>query len=213
MPSLHLHCPSPFRFRDVVFSHGWLYLPPFHWDEVTATLSRVEIMADGALLPFHLRETDAGVSLEADADGDVLAELAQRARWMLALDEDFGDFHALCEGDAGLRAAAMHGQGRILRCPTVWEDLVKTLFSVNTTWRQTVAMTRNLVTHYGTPYAASPGAFPSAATLAAADPAELQQVCRLGYRAGSLVKIARAVDSGEADLESLKNPAVPVEAA
>jgi 3-methyladenine DNA glycosylase/8-oxoguanine DNA glycosylase len=95
----------------------------------------------------------------------------------------------------------------------VWEDLVKTLFSVNTTWRQTVAMTRNLVTHYGEPYEGSPGSFPSADTMSAADPAELQQICRLGYRAVSLVKIARAVDSGEADLEGLKDPAVSVEAA
>lgn len=211
MASLLLPCPRPFRFRDIVFSHGWLYLPPFRWDEGSATLHRIERLPDGGLVELRLREAAGGVLLDAEANPEDLAELARRARWMLALDEDFSVFHVLCAQEAGLADAALHGQGRILRCPTVWEDVVKTLFSVNTTWRQTVNMTLNLVTHHGQPYEGSPGAFPTPSVIAAAHAEELQRVCRLGYRAASLVAIARAVDSGTTDLEALKDPAVSVE--
>jgi N-glycosylase/DNA lyase len=93
----------------------------------------------------------------------------------------------------------------------VWEDLVKTLFSVNTTWRQTVSMTENLVKSYGQEFEGRPGAFPGPADLAAADPEELQRVCRMGYRAKSLVSIAQAVESGAVDLEALKDTTVSVD--
>jgi len=213
MASLLLPYPHPFRFRDIVFSHGWLQLLPFRWDEGSATLHRIERLPNGGLVELRLCEAAGGVLVDAEVNPENLDELARRARWMLALDEDFGAFHALCAREAGLAEAALHGQGRILRCPTVWEDVVKTLFSVNTTWRQTVSMTLNIVTHHGEPYQGRPGAFPSPAVIAAADPAELQRNCRLGYRAASMVAIARAVDSGTTDLEALKDPAIGVEEA
>lgn len=213
MPALLLPCAPPFRFRDVVFSHGWLRLPPFHWDEAAEALSRIERLPDGRLVQLTLRAAPGGVCLDSEAVDSAVPELARRTRWMLALDEDFTSFHTLCRNDPGLRAAAEHGQGRILRSPTVWEDLVKTLFSVNTTWRQTVAMTTNLVSRYGEPFTENLSAFPTPRTIAGADPEELQHVCRVGYRAAPLVRIARAVENGEADLEALKDPALPVEEA
>lgn len=206
-----LRTPTPFRFRDVVFSHGWLRLAPFEWQEETGTLSRVEQLASGRLALLELSEAPEGVRLRIDALELVLPLLAERARWLLALDEDLRGFHTLCQGDAGLVAAGQWGMGRILRSSTVWEDLVKTLFSVNTTWGQTVSMTRNLVNHYGEPFDAVRYSFPSPEIVAVADPAELQQVCRVGYRAESLVGIAREIGSGRIDLEALKSPDLPAE--
>lgn len=204
MFNLHLSSPNPFRFKDVVFAHGWLRLLPFQWCEDTGTLSRIESLPSGRLAQLRLREVSSGVLLETDADAVDLPEVERRARWMLALDEDFAEFHALCRHEPGLLAAAEHGQGRILRSPTVWEDVVKTLFSVNTTWRQTISMTRNLVLRYGQPLANRGHAFPFPEAIADADPEELRHVCRVGYRAAPLVRIARAVTTGEVDLEALK---------
>lgn len=209
MLSHEIRVAGPFHFIDVVMSHGWFYLPPFHWDAETGTLSRVELLSSGDLAVVALRATPDGVRLTAEAPAEAANELIRNARWMLALDEDFTGFHRLCAGHRGLERAALRGQGRILRGPTVWEDVVKTLFSVNTTWRQTVAMTENLVALCGE---AGPGgrrAFPTPAAVAAVEPAELQQRCRVGYRAAPLHALAAALAEGSLDLETLKAPSLP----
>src|SRR5688572_27930816 len=206
MLALQLPCPAPFHFRDVVFSHGWLRLAPYTWDPETETLTRVERLPSGAVVRLQLSASPGGVLMETDAEPEYLALLTGRARWVLALDDDFSAFHQLCRTDPGLRATAERGQGRILRSPTVWEDLVKTLFSVNTTWRQTVAMTRGLVERHGPVSPRGDRAFPEPASVAACDPAVLQETCRLGYRAEPLVLLARGISEGRVDLEALKDP-------
>ena len=186
-----LTVPPPFHFRDLVFAHGWLHLDPYLWDEETETLTRAEQLPTGEVVHLSLSSHPEGVLLRTDAPADALPELVRRARWMLALDEEFAPFHALCRQHPGLAAVGERGQGRILRCPTVWEDLVKTLFSVNTTWGQTVAMTRNLVQSYGRGDELECRAFPAPADVARVEPAELQSVCRVGYRAEPLSQLAR----------------------
>lgn len=191
-----------FHFRDVVFSHGWLRLPPYQWDDEAGILSRLDRLPSGSVARTEIRDTPEGLLVRTEAEPE---HAAARARWMLALDEDFSGFHALCEGEPHLARAAERGQGRILRCPTAWEDLVKTLFSVNTTWRQTIAMTTHLVNHYGASHPSGAAAFPDPEVVARIDPQELQERCRVGYRAGVLSAIAREVADGRLDLERLKS--------
>lgn len=202
---------APFQFRDVAFSHGWLRLDPFRWDPDTETLYRVEQLPSGGVTELALSAHPDGVQVRTAAAPDGVPELLRRVRWMLALDEELAPFHALCAAHPGLRAAAERGQGRILRSPTVWEDLVKTLFSVNTTWRQTVSMTRNLVERYGARGAVERVAFPVPAAIARVQPAVLQAECRIGYRAEPLSLLARSLAEGRLDLESLKDPALSAE--
>ena len=200
---------GPFHFRDVVFSHGWLRLLPFRWDGCSETLSRVEELPGGPVR-LLLRGAPGGVELETDAPAEAVAEAERRVRWMLALDEELGPFHAVCAREPGLRAAAERGQGRILRCPTVWEDLVKTLFSVNTTWAQTITMSDRLVALCGTETAWG-RAFPAPRAVAVLEPALLQAECRVGYRAEPLSLLARTLAEGSLDLEALKDPELPTE--
>jgi 3-methyladenine DNA glycosylase/8-oxoguanine DNA glycosylase len=202
-------CPSLFHFEDVVFSHGWLRLPPYRWDPDARVLTRVERLPSGELARISLSGGPGHILLHTDAPPEAARLLVERVRWILALDEEFSGFHSLCAGDPRLRAAAERGQGRILRCPTVWEDLVKTLFSVNTTWGQTIAMSRNLTRLYGEPHADGEHAFPEPERVAAVDPPVLQNECRVGYRAEPLSLVARAVAGGTLDLEALKDPALP----
>ncbi|MFN3653173.1 MAG: DNA-3-methyladenine glycosylase family protein [Armatimonadota bacterium] len=208
MLQFHLLPPPRFRFRDVVFSHGWLRLAPYTWDAESETLFRTELLPSGSVSRLQLRETADGVEVRADAGPEYREELERRVRWVLALDEQFDPFHQLCEADPGLREAAEHGKGRILRCPTVWEDLVKTLFSVNTTWRQTVAMTDRFVRLAGVPHPDGSRAFPTPEAAADFDEVTLQRECRVGYRAGPLRELARAVAESRLDLEALKDPAL-----
>jgi 3-methyladenine DNA glycosylase/8-oxoguanine DNA glycosylase len=157
---------------------------------------------------MELARDPEGVLLRTEGAPGEERVLAARARWILALDDDLAAFHALCASDPGLRAALERGQGRILRCPTVWEDLVKTLFSVNTTWRQTIAMTGNLVERYGEESPFGGRVFPEPERIAAVKPEELQQTCRMGYRAEPLSLLARALAEGRLDLEALKDHAL-----
>ena len=46
---------------------------------------------------------------------------------MFRADEDFGEFWDLCRGHAVLRHCRSERTGALLRCATVFEDVVKTI--------------------------------------------------------------------------------------
>ncbi|MEZ4614458.1 MAG: hypothetical protein R2867_02935 [Caldilineaceae bacterium] len=48
------------------------------------------------------------------------------------------------------------GRGRLLRSPTLWEDVVKTIATTNVTWRNTVSMIHRLVDTLGAPFPIDP---------------------------------------------------------
>lgn len=129
-------------------------------------------------------------------------------RHVLRLDEDLSPFYALAARDPDLAWAA-RGAGRMLRSPTVFEDVVKTICTTNCAWSATTRMVTALVAHLGEPAAGAPRegangrAFPTPAAMAAAPERFYRDVVRAGYRAPHLRTIARAVSTGELDLEGL----------
>lgn len=120
---------------------------------------------------------------------------------MLRLDEDLSGFYALAKADPDL-AWATRGAGRMLRSPTVFEDVVKTLCTTNCTWSATVRMVGALVEHLGK------GAFPSPQAMAEADESFYRDVVRAGYRGAYLRSLALSVANGAIDLEELSDPAL-----
>jgi N-glycosylase/DNA lyase len=128
---------------------------------------------------------------------------------MLALDEDLSGFYVLAGADPAL-AWVVGGSGRMMRSPTVFEDLVKTICTTNCAWSGTVRMVSALVGELGTP-AAGAGerrAFPAPATVAQAGDAFFRDVARAGYRGPYLRVVADDVASGRLDLEALRDPAL-----
>ena len=127
---------------------------------------------------------------------------------MLRLDEDLGPFHARCVSAGDRWSAASHGLGRLLRSPTVFEDLVKTICTTNVQWGGTRAMVRQLVASLGEPGPLSggdggrPNAFPTPGRIAAAGDRDLA-AARLGYRAPYVRELAERVMAGELDVEAL----------
>ena len=79
----------------------------------------------------------------------------------------------------------------MLRSPTVWEDVVKTLCTTNCSWGLTVAMVRALVTSLGELPLGSReplhAAFPTPEAMAQQDERFYREVVRSGYRAPSFV--------------------------
>lgn len=100
---------------------------------------------------------------------------------MLRLDEDLRNFHRL-HGEAKKRKF-----GRLFRSASLFEDIVKTMTSCNTTWAQTKRMNDLLCEHIGG------GGFPSPAQLARVDEDDLKQNCRVGYRAKRIIELAKSV--------------------
>ena len=152
---------------------------------------------------------------------------------MLCLDDDLSRFYARAAADPGL-AWACDGAGRMLRSPTVFEDVVKTVCTTNCAWSATERMVAALVAHLGEaapgvergaapktgrsaaparapqtaagPRPAAGRAFPTPAAMAAAGDDFYRDVARAGYRGAYLRAIAVAVASGDLDLEALLAP-------
>jgi 3-methyladenine DNA glycosylase/8-oxoguanine DNA glycosylase len=99
------------------------------------------------------------------------------------------------------------GAGRLLRSPTVFEDVVKTICTTNCAWSATVRMVSALVESLGEPGPAADGAygraFPTPEAMARKNIGFYTGTVRAGYRAAYLRALSKSVASGELDLEAL----------
>ena len=203
-------CP-PFSLPAVVKSHGWIRLAPFRGDEHTGGLTYVERLDAGRAVEMLIQETTGGVSVEVDGklSESEREEVARDVEWMLGLEQDFSAFYALARDEPKLAHAEGKAQGRILRSPTLFEDVVKTILTTNTSWTGTIRMVKALVAHFGSPLPADPTrhAFPTPDQLAATDETTLRSAAGLGYRAPYVLELARSVEA--LDLEALKAADIP----
>jgi 3-methyladenine DNA glycosylase/8-oxoguanine DNA glycosylase len=124
-------------------------------------------------------------------------------------DQDFSSFYA-SPARSRLARAAARAQGRILRSPTLFEDVIKTILTTNTLWAATIRMNRNLVEQFSCPaFDPEYKAFPTPEQLADISEEILRAQTRLGYRAPYIAELARRVADGELDLEALKDSSLP----
>ena len=114
-------------------------------------------------------------------------------------------FYALVARDPDLSWAAT-GAGRLLRTPTAFEAVVKTICTTNCAWSATVRMTSALVDHLGAKAPDGRHAFPSPAAMAGASEAFYRDVARAGYRGAYLRSLAESVAEGRLDIEALDDP-------
>ena len=197
-------------------SHGVADLPP-------------NVIADGVRLSTVLTAGGLAWAVElGPGRGDQTAHLCTAAgatepdteRWgeltvavahMLRLDEDLGAFYATAAKDPALAWVPAAGAGRLLRSPTVFEDVVKTICTTNCAWSATVRMVSALVSSLGTPAegTADRRAFPSPEAVAQAPAEFFVEVARAGYRGPYLRRLADSVARGELDLETLGDRALP----
>ena len=135
------------------------------------------------------------------------AALQTALRKMFALDDNLAPFYAAVADDPDL-AFATKGVGRMLRSPTVFEDVIRTVCTTNCAWSATIRMIEALVAHLGkkAPGAPKDGwhgrAFPTPQALAEADEKFYKEIARAGYRGAYFRKLGQLVASGEIDLES-----------
>lgn len=215
----HLAVEEPYNFAQSVQDHGWIRLAPSTWLEDRQSFQYVSRLAGGkvVLTEVTVAESDTALSLAVTLDGTEPLRAAERGqierdvRWMLRLDEDLSPFYDQAATDPHLWQTVRTGRGRLLRSPALFEDVVKTICTTNTTWRQTKAMVQRLVQRLGSPYPHNRDlrAFPTPEQIAAAPLDVLQTEVRLGYRSTYVHELAKRVVQGELDLEALKQSALP----
>jgi 3-methyladenine DNA glycosylase/8-oxoguanine DNA glycosylase len=191
-------------------SHGLVDLPPMRIDEEARALEitvplpgsrpRTLVIAEGR--PGHARVRVAGRAPGRRAAEEVLVA----ASHVMRLDEDLSPFYAVAADDPDL-AWATAGAGRLVRSPTVFEEVVKTICTTNCAWSATERMVGALVEHLGEPAAGAEDgpygrAFPTPAAMAAAGEAFYRDVVRAGYRGSYLRSLSADVASGALDLEA-----------
>jgi N-glycosylase/DNA lyase len=94
----------------------------------------------------------------------------------------------------------------MLRSPTVFEDVVKTICTTNCAWSATVRMVSALVSELGLEAPDGRRAFPLPAAMADAGEAFYRDIVRAGYRGPYLRTVATDVANGGLDLEALNDP-------
>ena len=189
-------------FARTIVSHGVAELPPNRVDLAARMLETTLPVRRGART---LRITARGTKLRIEGSTD--PKLTQTVAHMFRLDEDLSGFYELVREDE-LAWCAL-GAGRMLRAPTLFEDVVKTICTTNTAWSGTRKMTAALVDNLGSEAPGGRRTVPTPAAMAAADEQVYKNVIRAGYRGPYLKALAADVAEGTLDLEELNDPELP----
>jgi N-glycosylase/DNA lyase len=196
--------PPTFSFKRTAISHGWSELPPFEIDLNSWTLTRV-LDSRGAR-PVTVTISDAAGDLKIETRqklGKRASEgVARDVRHMLRLDDDMSPFYERVMQEAEFAWIAEAGAGRMLRSPTVYEDLVKTICTTNCSWALTKKMVQGLVDNLGIEASDGRRNFPTAEAMAGESEKFYRDEVRSGYRASYLRELAERVASGSLDVES-----------
>ena len=193
-------------------SHGLASLPPLEIDEADVTLITTLAVSSGR--PRTIRVSRGGrgrarVEVLGRSPGRRAAEsLVATVRHVLHMDEDLSRFYALTAEDPDLSWVA-RGAGRMIRSPTVFEEVVRIVCTTNCSWAATTRMLTALVEGLGE---AAPGAppegwrgraFPTAEAMAEAGDRFYRDEVRAGYRGPYLLALARGAAEDAFDLEAL----------
>lgn len=199
---------EPVDLRRTLASHGVATLAPQRVDEVRGTFETVLDVGSGvrsvaveAAPQEHIAIRTSGPPCAAGEKRTLLGTV----RHIFALDEDLAPFYELASVDPALTWVTT-GAGRMLRSPTVFEDVVKTVCTTNCAWSATVRMTDAIVGELGASDADGRRAFPSAEAMAGAGAGFYRDVARAGYRGAYLLRLSRDVSDGVLDLEALHDP-------
>ena len=201
--------PANFNFKRTIVSHGWYGLLPFALDSKKYELTRVINLDPRPPVTIVMAGRKGHVRINTSrplGKGDT-AKVIRDARHILRLDDDLQPFYLATAGDAEFSWIGNQGAGRMLRSPTVFEDLVKIICTTNCSWALTVKMVTGLVENLGQESDDGRRSFSSPAAMAAMPLEFFVDEVRAGYRAPYLKELAERVASGQLDVEQwLRSP-------
>ena len=166
-----------------VASHGWVHLAPWEWDPDAGRLARTEKVGEqiGRVEVVQLHPSAVAIGWEGFDPVAESAILRRVERWLSADWEPAAAMAALLENSGLIE----RGGGRMLRGSSFYEDFVKTVLTINTSWSSTCRMVAALVAEPGA------GAFPDPAPVLDYGEERLRQTAKLGFRAPTLIAATR----------------------
>ena len=208
---LKIPTPTYFSFRRTVASHGWYELPPFALDTGKWELSRVIDVGQKPPVTIFLtgRKTHVRVNTSRALTKSEAAIVLRYARHILRLDDDLDPFYVATDNDPEFAWIGQQGAGRLLRSPTVYEDLVKMICTTNCSWALTLKMVNGIVNNLGRESDDGRKSFPTAADMASMPLKFFVDEVRAGYRAPYLKELAGRVASGELNVEEWLSSDLP----
>jgi N-glycosylase/DNA lyase len=209
---MSIETPHDFSFKRTLLSHGWSELLPCEVDEQRWKLTRVFDV--GGAQPVTASITGTNHLLEVDIPRGkpgklALEKIARDVRHMFRLDDDMTEFYGAMSANPKFAWIASAGAGRMLRSPTVFEDLVKTICTTNCSWSLTLKMVAGLTNNLGREATDGRRAFPTPEVMAAAPADFYKDEMRAGYRAPYFKELAERVASGALDVESWLKSELP----
>lgn len=207
-----LSARPPFNFQSVLQSHGWGQCLPFRLDDETGNLGYTLRLSSGRVIDLEISEGPDGIQVQTgQLNASEKKEVSSALTWMFALNMDLSPFYDAIRGKAPLVHVEKRAMGRVLRSPTFFEDIIRTILTTNTLWTATIRMTANLVGQFGDPLSSDPErkAFPTPQRLATVSETRLREETRLGYRAPYILNLAQRVSASNLDVEAFKTSNLP----
>jgi 3-methyladenine DNA glycosylase/8-oxoguanine DNA glycosylase len=198
-----IETPPNFDFRRTVISHGWCELLPYEVDRKKWKLTRVIDLGKEPPATIVLTAKTGGLQLKSSRrlGRPAQARVLRDVRHMLRLDDNMSEFYQAMKSEEGFEWIARQGAGRMLRSPTVFEDLVKMICTTNCSWALTDKMVTGLVQNLGREGDDGRKTFPSAEVMAQQPVKFYVEEVRSGYRAAYLKELAERVASGSLNVE------------
>lgn len=220
----YISTPKHFDFWRTVYSHGWCSLKPFIVDKEKLVLEWLSATRSGELVRCELSDTkegtikieyQTGYELHKYEKFDLIDQIAKVFR----LDEDLTEFYNEAKKDPRFKWVHKQQAGRLLRCPTVFEDVVKMICTTNCSWALTEIMVNNLTSKLGKEFTYITGGgkkliahtFPTPEAISNVDEKFLREEIKMGYRAPYLLELARRVNSGDVNLELWRSDTSPTD--
>jgi N-glycosylase/DNA lyase len=203
--------PSTFNFKRTAISHGWYDLPPFELEQESWTLTRVVDLGRSNPVTVAIRQAKRAlkVTLAREVGEKATQKIIRDVRHMLRLDDDMAHFYKAVADDEAFSWIARSGAGRLLRAPTVFEDLVKMICTTNCSWALTDKMINSLVDALGRKSNDGRRSFPTPEAMVSMPEEFYRDNVRSGYRAPYLKELAERVSSGELEVESWLTSELP----
>ena len=176
--------------RQTVYSHGWVQLAPWEWNPDQNCISRKELL-DGKNIVFLCLSQVTPKSFliksdKCDLNQNQVNILKRRAsRWISGEWNPEGAMQTARRLNSHIALYLKQGGGRFLRSSTFYEDLVKTICTINTNWASTVHMIKALVSQ-------SEGeCFPNPTQVSNLGSEFLKKNTRMGFRSDVVYRMSR----------------------
>lgn len=210
-----LPLPPKFNFWTTVYSHGWCALPPFNVDKEHKRLKVVVPAGHNLMHLVSLYEEKKRLVVLVENTRQLTttdrSEVTKVISTMLRVDESLDEFYLQAKKHPRYRWVSHRCVGRLLRCPTVFEDVVKMICTTNCSWALTEIMVEALTTKLGVHIQGDAYSFPTPNAIAAQSESFLRKEIRCGYRAPYLLELSQKIVRGDLSIEQWRTSEAPTE--